>query len=151
MVFKSAANDTCKQITLEMLQSATYKDVTFGEITMKDGQYVGNEENGQKADLRWAAWGDLNSDGCNDVIVILFSYAGGNDPDESICAVLNDSGKPGRIICQPLNAYASDSITIIGGVVSIKMWVHQEGDGRWPSKSEVWRFVVEGSEIKRLR
>lgn len=151
-VFRSPATDTCAQLTLAMLQSATYRDVNFGEVTMKNGRYIENEEGGLAADLRYAAWGDLNSDGCKDVILILFSYQGGNDPDETICAVLNNGGKIGQIICRPLGGYATDSIAIVGGVVSIKIAIYQENDAHCcPSQSEVWRFVVDGTEIKRLR
>ncbi len=135
-----------------MLQNATYEDVNFGKVTMKNGRYVENEEAVFIADLRFGAWGDLNSDGCKDVILILFSYQGGNDPDETICAVLNNSGKIGQIICRPLDGYATDSIAIDRGVVSIKIAIYQENDSHCsPSKSEVWQFVVDGTEIKRLK
>jgi hypothetical protein len=151
-VFRSQTKDTCAQITLATLQNATYEDVNFGKVTMRNGRYANNEEAGFIADLRYAAWGDLNSDGCKDVILILFSYQGGNDPDETICAVLNNGGKIGQIICRPLDGYATDSIAIVGGVVSIKMAIYQENDSHSsPSKSDVWKFVVDGTEIKRLR
>jgi hypothetical protein len=152
-VFTSQSRDTCKQLTIEMLQNATYEDAAgiFGEMTMTNGEYVANKEGGLKADLRYAAWGDLNSDGCKDVVLIIFSYQGGNDPDETLCAVLNNGGTIGKIICQPLDGYATDSIAIVGGVISIKMAIYEKGDAHCcPSKSEVWRFVVEGTEIKRL-
>jgi hypothetical protein len=143
------------RLTLQKLKDATYNDVNFGPVTFKDTDKNGiltiNERLGLNVEFEYVGYGDLNSDGKEDAVVIIFSHQGGNTPDETICAVLNDSGRPKVISCIPLDGFADDSIVIAHGLISVKMWLSLEDADCCPSQSEVWQYRLEGEELKRVK
>jgi hypothetical protein len=137
-------------LTIEELRNETYVDVNYGMVHLKNGQFIINKKNNFIGDLRHVAWGDLDGDGNDDAVVVLFSYQGGNDPDETLCAVLNDHGKPKIIACKGFDGHV-DSIKIVDGVIIIRKFIWAEDDAHCcPSKHAYLHFIFNDKEFKRL-
>ena len=138
-------------LTDEILKNATYYDMNYGSVKLTNGEFYINKSADMFGDLRFLARGDLDGDGNEDAAVVLYSYTGGNDPDATLCAVLNRSGKPNVISCIPLNMYV-DSIKIVKGVIILRVGVYVKGDtGHWPSGTGIVRYKLVGNTLKQKK
>ena len=138
-------------ITEEDLKNATYNDINYGIITLENGKIDIGDSVGHNVDLRFYALGDLDNDGNKDAACILFSYQGGNGAAQTLCALLNDHGKPKIVASKGINTNV-DSLSIVDGVIIIRTLIYEKGDPMCcPSKNENWRFVLDGKELKKKK
>jgi hypothetical protein len=88
-------------LTPTILGNLEYQVPQYGVARMTNGRY---EQNTVNANERWTAGvmnmtasGDLNQDGTEDAVVLLWANGGGSGQFEYLAAVLNQSGNPKNV------------------------------------------------------
>jgi hypothetical protein len=103
--------------------------------------------------LSQPAFGDLNSDGVEDAVVILLTYGGsGSSIAFELAAVINRKGETYNISTIYLDDRAQiNDLQIKGGIIVLDLFVHKPEDAHCcPTQHEIWRLKLTGDELTRL-
>ena len=143
------------ELTLESLKNAEYHTIAQGTFRLTDGIYnIPPLLNESQEDwfiklVEPIAFGDLNSDGINDAVVVLKMRTGGTGVFVEIAAVLNKNGKPVNVATTLLgDRKIVNSISIQSSEIIIEGLTQGPNDGLCcPSLLTTWKFNLVGNEL----
>ena len=146
-------NDQIHKLSRNILLNSTYTDVVFGNVKLENG-YCSFSASKSSDDFRVLVtdifWGDLDNDGQEDAVVVLASYEGGNRPsDLTLCAVLNENGKPTEVAHIKLNEVGVDSIGVRVGMITVFGKIYDENDAYCcPTKADTLDIIFENNTLR---
>ena len=146
-----------KSLSPDTIKNAEYHSVDFGDYHLADGVYYRTPLPGESPDQSSTqlaepiAFGDLNSDGFEDAVVILETRTGGTGVFVELAALLNQNGKADNSSTVSLGDRVKvNALRIQSGTIMLDMIVHGPNDGLCcPTQSEEWRFGLVDTQLIR--
>ncbi len=144
-------------LTLEQLKNAEYESEwpTSGKATLTDGRYFEAYEPGSASGVTLTlseqlALGDLNGDGMDDAVVILYASGSGSGTFRYLTAVLNERGQPRHVASVFLgDRVRIEALDILYGRIIVQMIAHGPDDGLCCPTQEVTRaFQLAGDTLE---
>ena len=145
-------------LKLEVLKNAEYylSDwTTSGKAKLTDGMFFEPYEPGSASGIylflsEQVAYGDLNSDGAADAVVILDASGGGSGTFRYLAAVVNKGGQPQHVASALLgDRVRIESLAIQDGRIVVEMIGHGPGDGACcPTQEQTLAFQLAGDTLE---
>ncbi|MDE2994639.1 MAG: META domain-containing protein [Chloroflexota bacterium] len=144
-------------LKLEALKNAEYLSdwPTGGKATLTDGMFFEPYEPGSASGIYLflsedVAYGDLNSDGATDAIVILDASGGGSGTFRYLAAVVNKGGQPRHVASALLgDRVRIESLAIQAGRIVVELIGHGPGDGACcPTQEQTLAFQLAGDTLE---
>jgi len=142
-----------------VLLSSTYRSPDWGEFQLQDGVYYRTPPTSQESPEIYTTryqgpifYGDINTDGLEDALVILSTQNGGSGHFIELAAVLNQNGNAYNISTTYLgDRVIVESGKVENGTIVLNMRVQGPNDGLCcPNQSITWSFVLNGSQLIKL-
>ncbi|MBC7878846.1 MAG: hypothetical protein H7Y59_16870 [Anaerolineales bacterium] len=146
-------------LSREVLLNSNYRSQDWGEFQLTDGVFertstlsVGSSDAFTTRFQEPIIFGDLNSDGSEDALVVLNTQNGGTGHFIELAAVLNQNGLPLNVSTLYLgDRVIVDSGYIQAGLIMLNMVVHAPNDGLCcPSQSVTWSFRLQDNQLIQL-
>jgi len=141
------------------LRNAVYRSQDFGEFQMLDGIYYRTPPTSQESPEVYTTrihgtifYGDINSDGFEDALVILNTQNGGTGHFIELAAVINQNGIPENVSTLSLgDRVVVESASVENGTIVLNMRVHGPNDGLCcPSQPALWSFILDENQLVKL-
>jgi hypothetical protein len=142
-----------------MLSNSTYRSPDWGEFQLTDGIYYRTPPTSQESPESYTTriqapvfYGDINTDGLEDAMVVLNTQNGGSGHFIELAVVLDQNGSPYNIA----TIYLGDRVAVESGKVEnrtivLNMRVQGPNDGLCcPSQFVTWNFVLTGDQLIKL-
>lgn len=138
-------------LKLEVLKNAEYLSdwPTDGKAKLTDGMFFEPYEPGSASGIYLflsedIAYGDLNSDGVADAVVILDASGGGSGTFRYLAAVVNEAGQPRHVASALLgDRVRIESLAIQDGRIIVGLIGHGPGDGACcPTQEQTLAFQL---------
>ncbi len=144
-------------LKLEVLKNAEYLSdwPTGGKAKLTDGMFFEAHEPGSASGIYLflsedVAYGDLNSDGATDAIVILDASGGGSGTFRYLAAVVNEAGQPRHVASALLgDRVRIESLAIQAGRIVVGLIGQGPGDGACcPTQEQTLAFQLTGDTLE---
>ena len=144
-------------LKLEVLKNAEYLSdwPTGGKAKLTDGMFFEPYEPGSASGIYLflsedVAYGDLNSDGATDAIVILDASGGGSGTFRYLAAVVNEAGQPQHVASALLgDRVRIESLAIQDGRIIVGLIGQGPGDGACcPTQEQTHAFQLAGDTLE---
>ena len=138
------------------LLNSIYRSPDWGEFRLTDGTYYRTPPTSVESPEAYTTqlqlpiiYGDLNSDGAEDALVILNTHNGGTGHFIELAAMLNQNGDAINVSTLFLgDRVIIESGYIQDGLVMLNMIVHAPNDGLCcPSQSVTWAFRLQDNQL----
>jgi hypothetical protein len=142
-----------------MLFNSTYRSPDWGEFQLTEGIYYRPPPTSQESPESYTTriqdpvfYGDINTDGFEDALVVLTTQNGGSGHFIELAVVLDQNGSPNNIA----TIYLGDRVVVESGKVEngtivLNMRVQGINDGLCcPSQLVTWKFVLAGDQLIKL-
>ncbi len=149
------------KLTLEVLKNAEYYcEACMGWVKLQDGSYSEEKEESGMIFIRetWMAedivvYGDLNSDGKEDVVVIIVSNFGGSGVFVELVVMINDKGNPLYLDSEILgDRIIINSIAIEFSEIILDMVIQGPDDALCcPTLEKVVRYKISGNKLVEIK
>ena len=147
------------KLSQAVLLNSTYRSPDWGEFQLQDGVYYRTPPTSQESPEIYTTrfqgpifYGDINTDGLEDALVILSTQNGGSGHFIELAAVLNQNGTAYNVS----TIYLGDRVIVESGKVEngtivLNMRVQGPNDGLCcPSQSVIWSFALNGNQLVKL-
>ena len=144
-------------LKLEVLKNAEYLSEwpTGGKAKLTDGMFFEPYEPGSASGTYLflsedVAYGDLNSDGAADAVVILDASGGGSGTFRYLAAVVNEAGQSRHVASALLgDRVRIESLAIQAGRIIVQLIGHGPGDGACcPTQKQTLAFQLAGDTLE---
>lgn len=149
------------KLTLEVLKNAEYYcEACMGWVKLQDGGYSEEREESGMLFIRetWIAedivvYGDLNSDGEEDAVVILVSNFGGSGVFVELAVMINDKGNPLYLDSEILgDRIIINSITIESSEIILDIVIQGPDDALCcPTLEKIVRYKISGNKLVEIK
>ena len=146
-------------LTLEALKNAEYLSdwPSAGKAKLTDGKFFEPYEPGSASGIyltlrEHVAYGDLNSDGAADAVVILEASGGGSGTFRYVAAVVNEGGQPRHVASALLgDRVRIESLAIQAGRIVVGLIGHGPGDALCcPTQEQTRAFQLAGDTLEAV-
>jgi heat shock protein HslJ/major membrane immunogen (membrane-anchored lipoprotein) len=152
------SGDEITPLTEQMLKNGTYEGIYQEAIQLTDGLFEGQpfvDGGASRPTVTFTGvyvWGDLNSDGVDDAVVVLVESSGGSGSFFYLAAVLNRNGNPENVATYLLGDRAQvQSITAAEGNIEIHTVAHGPDDPMCcPTQKAILNFRLDGEHLIKL-
>ena len=147
------------KLSQAVLLNSTYRSTDWGEFQLTDGVYYRTPPTSQESPEIYTTrfqgpvfYGDINTDGLDDALVILSTQNGGSGHFIELAAVLNQNGTAYNVS----TTYLGDRVIVESGKVGngtivLNMRVQGPNDGLCcPSQFVIWSFALNGNQLVKL-
>ncbi len=143
-------------LTRDALRNAEYQHYEE-RVRLKNGLLVRKVSWSDHVSEAWQlhdpiAFGDLDSDGVEDAVVVLSYTGGGSGTFYNLLAVLNDNGAPAHVASYSIgDRIRLNALAIAAGVITVKMTAHDSDDAACcPTQDTVATFRLNGNALEFL-
>ena len=142
-----------------VLMNGTYRSPDWGEFELTDGVYYRTPSTSQESPETYTTrfhgpifYGDINTDGLEDALVILGTQNGGSGHLIELAAVLNQNGNAYNVATTSLgDRVVVESGKVENGTIVLNMRVQGPNDGLCcPSQFVTWSFALNGNQLVKL-
>jgi hypothetical protein len=154
-----ASGSESAALSQAMLFNSTYRSPDWGEFQLTDGIFYRTPPTSQESPESYTTriqdlvfYGDINTDGLEDALVVLNTQNGGSGHFIELAVVLDQNGSPYNIA----TIYLGDRVVVESGKVEngtivLNMRVQGPNDGLCcPSQFVTWNFVLTGDQLIKL-
>jgi heat shock protein HslJ len=150
--------DEIAPLTEQALKNAAYRGIYAEAVQLTDGKYEGEpfvEGGASRPTVTFTdayAWGDLNSDGVDDAVVVLVENSGGTGNFRYLAAVLNENGSPENVATQLLGDRVQvQSVTVVGAEITVKAVAHGPDDPMCcPTQEVTLVYGYDGEQLVKV-
>lgn len=141
------------------IANGTYNALGMGNITLTNGEYANSAFDPastgsliQNTHMGAVAFGDMNADGTEDVVVELRTNTGGTGVFVELALVLNTSGQPQHVNSMGIgDRTVVRALTIAGGILTADLTIHDADDGLCcPSLEVAWQFTFQSGVLAKM-
>jgi hypothetical protein len=146
-------------LSVDVLRSGEYRSPDWGVFQLTDGIYYRTPPTLQESPDVYTTriqepifYGDVNTDGLEDALVILNTQNGGTGHFIELAVVLNQNGSAYNISTISLgDRVVVESGKVENGIIVLSMRVHGSNDGLCcPSQFVTWNFALNGNQLMKF-
>lgn len=143
-----------------ILRNTVYRSQDFGEFQMTEGIFYRTPPTSSESPEIYTTriqdpiyYGDINSDGLQDALVILNTQNGGSGHFIELAAVINVNGSANNVATTSLgDRVVVESAAVENGMIVLNIRVHGPDDALCcPSQLAIWSFRLSGNQLLRIQ
>jgi hypothetical protein len=151
-----------KRLTLESLENAEYYFALYKKKAYLAGGIHEEEEMVDEGGFSYIfsagmiedvmAFGDLDNDGKEDAVVIIYSTGGGSGLFYELAVMMNKDGIPHHLTSEYLGDRVKvNSIAIRDGIITLDMIIHDVGDAACcPTLYKIFQYKLSEEELLKI-